>query len=132
MNAKVRLLRRERNRYIAELQTAGVVPLYVKRSWLAFIRIQSAARDPLNLLMIDRRHSVPNNRHRAAYHRNVETLPLCRLSRQLDSRRDTPIDGTYRTIRRVFVNGFVFNLNFVPPSQEKAAVTILRAIHFKM
>src|ERR1017187_9422202 len=121
-----------RNSNIPIHHPAGMIPLEIKRSRLGFTTVQRPARNPRDLLVIDRRHAIPNHRHHATHEGDVKALPSPRLPRQVGRWSDEPIDRPHAMELVVGVDSLVLDLHFIPAAQVDPAVALVRAVVLDM
>ena len=69
-----------------------MVALNVEGAWFAFVGVQRAAGDSLDLFMVDHRVAVVDYRDDAAHQRDVKRFPLARRARQFRLGRDPSIN----------------------------------------
>src|SRR5271157_2841918 len=102
---------RYRNRDVAVLHPARVIALDIDRPGFALIRVQGAAGDSRNLLVVDRGDAVANHRHHASHQRNVEALPCARLARHFSRRSDEPVNRPHPVEFIVEAQRFILHLD---------------------
>ena len=107
-----------------------MVALNVEGTRLTLVGIQRAARDSLDLLVVDRHDAIVDDRHNAAHQRDVERLPLSRRARQFGLGRDPSVNRPDAALRRIAGERFIFDLNFITAPQVEAAVAVVGAVHF--
>ena len=93
--------------------------------------VESASRDPRNILMVDDRYTVLYDGHVPPDQRDVERLPDTGLSRLLRRWIQEAIHST-RVMAIGLGHGIGFHLDLVAASQENSAVGARSAIELDM
>jgi hypothetical protein len=115
-----------------------VIPLEINRPGLAFITVDSAACDALNLLIVNSGDIVQDNRDGAAYQSYVISVPDIRWNWSFDRKFEKTVDRTdgsgHIRARRCRSVGRTASryLRLISSAQVNAAVFSRRDIKFDM
>ncbi len=120
------------NADVAEFQDAGVVTLDVERPRLAFVGIQRAAGNALDLLLINCGDAVADHGQCATHQRNIERLPHAGRARKLNIRRDPAVYRPNPALHRSCTERSIFELDFITTPQVEAAIAFVGAVDLEV